>query len=68
MCKTVCAQERARARRKAIFELRAATIIRNNPLIVYRTLYRIHMEPFHRSLYEALSPKPRSSSACVTSA
>ena len=32
MClKTVCAQERARAKRKAIFELRAATIIKNNP-------------------------------------
>ena len=29
--KTLCAQERARAKRKAFFELRAATIIRNNP-------------------------------------
>ena len=27
--KTVCAQERARAKRKAIFELRAAAIVKN---------------------------------------
>ena len=32
MCETACSQERARAKRKAIFELRAATIIKNNPL------------------------------------
>ena len=31
--KTLCAQERARAKRKGIFELRAATIRKNNPHI-----------------------------------
>ena len=34
MFKTVRAQVRARTKRKAIFELRAATIIKNNPELV----------------------------------
>ena len=40
MClKTLCAQERARAKRKGIFELRAATIIKNSPQINWHDFF-----------------------------
>ena len=39
--KTVWAQESARAKRKEIFELRAATTIKNNPHQTYRTDYSL---------------------------
>ena len=39
MFQPLCAQERARAKPKAIFELRAATIIENKPMCIFIYIY-----------------------------
>ena len=55
MFKTLCAQERTRAKRKAIFELRAATIIKNNPHICTRTCPRRTCS--YKDLHSVINPE-----------